>query len=341
MKVNGTPYLLSSKIGATTDATGVGARTQELYDKGRSAEFYEERYEQGYMEEWPAERKRRLFQVLSELSLPEQGDALDFGCGNGVLTEIVRQALPKWNVVGTDLSDTAVRNARARFPRCEFVTADALDRKFDFLFTHHVLEHVFDLPAALAEMDRYLKPRAAMLHIAPCGNAGSFEHGVCLLRRDGIDEKLEGRFFYEDEGHVRRLTTDRLAQLCADRGFELARELYANQRAGAIDWITNTTPAFVRRFTDAARAVDADAARRLRRVRRKLALIAAARLPARVLREFRGRPIQIAALLATLPLLPVSIAVDRYWRARSEREWERCRTDRAGSEMMLYFTRTP
>ena len=315
-------------------------RTSQLYDKDRSTTFYDERYENGYMDDWPEERKERIRQVIRELPLPATGHALDFGCGNGVLTAIVTEALPNWTVCGTDLSATAVKNARARYPQCEFVEADQLDRKFDFVFTHHVLEHVFDLPAVLRDTDRLLKPAAAMLHIAPCGNEGSFERRVCVLRHDGINEKLEGRFFYEDEGHVRRLTTDRLAALCRDLGFSLTREFYANQHAGAIEWITNSTPAFLLRFTDSAAAVDASARRRLRGLRVRLALIAAARLPARVLREFRGAPKQIVALLATLFALPLSIAVDRHWRRRAEAEWARRRTERGGSEMWLFFTRS-
>jgi hypothetical protein len=71
-------------------------------------------------------------------------------------------------------------------------------------------------------MSNYLKAAAsAMLHILPCGNEGSFEHNVCLLRKDGINPELEGRFFFEDEGHVRRLTTEQLSALCAKMGFVL------------------------------------------------------------------------------------------------------------------------
>jgi trans-aconitate methyltransferase len=323
----------------------MGSRTSELYDKSRSVDFYEERYEQGYMDEWPAERKRRLIEVIRELPLPAHGDALDFGCGNGVLTEVVRQALPGGNVWGTDLSATAVQNARSRYPRCEFIEAGNIDRKFDLVFTHHVLEHVFDLEAVMGEITAHLNPECAMLHILPCGNEGSFERGVCLLRQDGINEKLEGRFFYEDEGHVRRLTTERLAAVCSAHGFELAREYYANQRDGAIEWITNSKPSFVRRFTDPSQAVDGQAARGLRRMRRKLALIAALRLPARLLHEVVSnprsrRPKHLLALALSAPMLPVCITVDRYWKRRAAREWEQHRSERGGSAMTLFFLRT-
>ncbi len=322
----------------------MGSKTSELYDRDRSVEFYEERYEQGYMDEWPPERKRRLIEVIRGLDLPAHGEALDFGCGNGVLTEVVRQALAGWDVYGTDISATAVRNARRRYPRCEFFEAGGLDRKFDLVFTHHVLEHVFDLEAVMSEMNRCLKPECFMLHILPCGNAGSFERRICLLRHDGINEKLEGRFFYEDEGHVRRLTTKKLAAVCSTHGFTLSREFYANQHHGAIEWITNSSPRFVQILTDPSQATDGQAERELRRIRRKLALIAAARLPVRLLAEVianrrRCKPKHLLALLVSAPLLPLSIAVDRYWKRKAAVEWARRKTEPAGSAMTLFFSR--
>ena len=37
----------------------------QLYDEKRSIEFYEDRYEQGYMDEWPLEKKRKVFRFIS------------------------------------------------------------------------------------------------------------------------------------------------------------------------------------------------------------------------------------------------------------------------------------
>jgi predicted TPR repeat methyltransferase len=69
-------------------------KTTQLYDLQRSIDLYESRYEHGYMENYSADVKDRIFGIIRDLRLPEQGDALDFGCGNGVLTEVIRQALP-------------------------------------------------------------------------------------------------------------------------------------------------------------------------------------------------------------------------------------------------------
>jgi SAM-dependent methyltransferase len=116
-----------------------GQRTADLYNKHASVDFNEERFAKGYLDEWPTERKRRIFELVRSAELTEAGQALDFGCGNGVLTEVVRQALPAtWSACGADISAVAIQNARSRYPQCSFFPAndDQLrSKKFDFLFT--------------------------------------------------------------------------------------------------------------------------------------------------------------------------------------------------------------
>lgn len=131
-----------------------------LRDQRESAIFYDARYTGGYMDDWPRETKRRIAEIVKELPLPKTGHALDYGCGNGVLTEVLREALPGWDIYGTDISPAAVKNARIRYPECNFfepVTGEVYYKKFDFVFTHHVLEHVYDLEVVIGELDFYLK----------------------------------------------------------------------------------------------------------------------------------------------------------------------------------------
>jgi len=320
--------------------------TARLYDEKQAAAFYEDRYEQGYMDEWPAEKKRKIFEVIKELPLPAEGEALDFGCGNGVLTEIIRQALPRWTVYGTDISATAVSNAATRYPRCKFFAADDPafgQKKFDFIFSNHVIEHVFNLPGVFHQMTGYLKPESSMLHFLPCGNAGSYEYEVCLLKTHGINADLENRFFYEDEGHLRRLTTDEFCRLCDTERFKLVKEFYSNQYHGAIDWITNSNPSFVLMFSDTSDAVDAAAKRKLRRIRMRLVFLCALRLPAQIVSKLlqrRNKQLKhYLMLLAGLPLYPFSRPLDRHLKKKAWEEWQARKLERNGSEMCLYFKR--
>ena len=215
--------------------------------------------------------------------------------------------------------------------------------RFDFLFTHHVLEHVYDLPKVLDEINGCLKDKSEMLHILPCGNEGSFEHDICLLRKDGINRHLEDRFFFEDEGHVRRLTTEQLSKLCENRGFALAKECYSNQYHGSINWITRDGPGFIRKFTGISAALDEEAEDKLRKLRRRLFCFWALRYPAisveTILRK-KGRTVRdYFSLMTGLPLYPLAKPVDSYLKRKASDEWDKRKTERNGSEMYVFFKR--
>ena len=250
--------------------------TTHLYDKQSSVVFYDERYANGWMDEWPIEKKRRLAELLQGFGLPAQGEALDFGCGNGVFTDVIREALPGWKVYGMDISANAIANARERYPKCTFFVAsdpELAGRRFDFVHTHHVLEHVYNLAQVLDDVNSRLKDRVNVLHILPCGNAGSLEDQICRLRTDGINPQAENRCFFEDHGHLRRMTTAQMIQLCQAYDLHLVQQHYSNQYHGAVDWITMSRPGFVQMLTGTETAVDDAARAKLRALRRKLLLL--------------------------------------------------------------------
>jgi SAM-dependent methyltransferase len=324
-------------------------KTAELYDKERSAAFYEARYSHGssYMDEWPIDKKRLIVNVIRELGLPTEGEAVDFGCGHGVVTDVLRQALPPaWKVYGVDVSETAIRRARARYPDCTFGVATdrtLIDKRFDFILTHHVLEHVYDVSLVLDEIVQLATQHGTMLHILPCGNAGSLEHQICLLRKDGIDLRLGNRFFFEDEGHVRRLTSAQLCRLCRERGFVLADERYGNQYYGAIEWITRAGPQFIELLTDTAQAVGAEEKAQLKAIRSRLMMYWQLRrvafgLESRLALTPKSWRNYVAMMLLA-PLYPGSKLIDLYLRRRTSTEWGDRKREPNGSEMYLYFTR--
>ncbi len=321
--------------------------TSHLYKQKQSLEFYEDRYEKGYMDEWPAEKKRIVNEVIQEINLPAKGEALDFGCGNGVLTEIIQQVLPSWKIFGTDLSKKAIDNARIRYPNCTFFEVNSPDftrKKFDFVFTHHVFEHVYNLSDVFDQMNEYLKPESSMLHFLPCGNEGSYEYNICKLRKDGINAELENRFFFEDESHVRRLTTDDFCNLCRTKGFHLNKSFYLSQYYGAINWITNSHPRFVLMFSDSSQAVDKKAEQKLKKTRMYLIVITLLRLPAKIVAKLLPKKNKqfkhYLLLLMGLPFFVFSNHIDKYWKRKARDEWETKKFERNGSEMCLYFKRS-
>jgi SAM-dependent methyltransferase len=320
----------------------------DLHDEGTAVEFYQERYANGYIDEWPPEKKQRIFEVIRSLDLPEVGEALDFGCGNGILTNVLRQALPSgWHIWGSDISKNAIANASERYPECTFFYAEEQElsqKKFDFLFTHHVLEHVYDLPQILDDIDSYLKDEASILHVLPCGNEGSFEHDICLLHQDGIKKNIENRFFFEEEGHIRRLDTEGLSALLLEKGFSLTKEYYSHQYHGSIDWITRSWPNFIQLFTNPASAISPEAKKSLWKWRYQLFGLWTLRIPAVVVEQSlskRKKLLRNYILLALgLPLYLLSKPTDTYLRRKAAQEWEEGKTDRKGSEMYLFFQRS-
>lgn len=207
------------------------------------------------MDEWPAEKKERVYRLIQELPLPEKGIALDFGCGNGVFTDVIKKALPNWEVYGSDLSAVAVSNASKRFLDCIFLEGDAPELhtiKFDFIFSHHVLEHVEDKSGTAELVHHFAADAATMLHILPCGNKGSLEYNICALKVNGIRSTKGNTFFFEEEMHLQRFTTTTLAALFEPFGFKVEGDWYANHFFGSLQWITRSPKNFILQLTDSA-----------------------------------------------------------------------------------------
>jgi SAM-dependent methyltransferase len=280
-------------------------------------QFYDDRYGEGYMEDWPESKKRRVAQLVEGIHLPRHGRALDFGCGQGVFARVLRQALPTWQIVGTEMSRMALRLAQAHVPSCTFVPPEEAMRlsPFDFVFTHHVLEHVLDVDEVLARISAMAAPRALMLHILPCGNPGSFEHSLASRVTEGIRSDAQDRFFFEDEGHLRRLTSAGLVATAERHGWTVKEQLFANHFWGAVEWITALDLSFVRQVASPAQAL----------TRRGAAALLACQVSLAGVQVARRVP---------------GLSISGFLKQRAEAEWARKRSNPAGSEMYLLFQKS-
>lgn len=318
----------------------------DLHNTEAAVRFYEARYEKGYMEEWDDPKKIKVREVLQGLGLPRQGKALDFGCGNGVFTNIIKEVLPEWDVYGVEISQTAVQNATLKFPHCTFFDAGSgylYNNQFDFLFSHHVIEHVQSLDEIFSIINSYLKPTSSQLHILPCGNTGSYEYEICVLKKNGIEKDRDNRFFFEEPGHLRRLSTCGFSAYESNIGFELKTDYYSNQQDGAINWITKSSPRFVKKLTATGDAVDKTAGRKIRQLRHKLLWMTYRQFPYSKYWDIKSKwnkKLKDHILLAALHI-PALLAKPYYMavQQKASEEWVSRKTDKRGSEMFLFFTR--
>ena len=101
--------------------------------------------------------------VLEAVPLDPGARLLDLGCGPGQYLEKVAATEPSVRMVGADLSLGMLRQARTAVPSADVLSLDAArlpfaDDSFDVVLANHMLYHVADIEAAVAEVRRVLRP---------------------------------------------------------------------------------------------------------------------------------------------------------------------------------------
>ena len=110
--------------------------------------------------------------VFDQVALPEQATLLELGCGTGKLWQENSDRIPPgWALTLTDQSPGMLQHAQSTLVGVDqpihFQQADAQAipfeaEQFDAVIANHMLYHVPDLPQALCEITRVLKPGGAL-----------------------------------------------------------------------------------------------------------------------------------------------------------------------------------
>ncbi len=154
--------------------------------------YYDDRYSGGYMDVWNEIKQQCVRDILASIPLSKNFRVLDYGCGSGFFTRFLGELFPEAELVGIDLSPHAIELAKERDTRASYFVhedpdLEGMKQSFDLIFSHHVLEHVFDLNEVAADIASFAALNSRMLHILPCSNPGSFEFEICSLYEDGIE----------------------------------------------------------------------------------------------------------------------------------------------------------
>jgi ubiquinone/menaquinone biosynthesis C-methylase UbiE len=103
--------------------------------------------------------------LLSEFPENPSARVLDFGCGTGNFTELVRRCLPvkSGKVCGIDPSDGMLSKARAKSINIDYRigSSEAIPYEaetFDLVYMTDVIHHIRDLAAMFSEIKRALRP---------------------------------------------------------------------------------------------------------------------------------------------------------------------------------------
>jgi ubiquinone/menaquinone biosynthesis C-methylase UbiE len=143
---------------------------------------------------------------FDQFDLPADADVLGVGSGPGGLWETNRERVPAgWSVTLTDRSPGMVREAREALGRAfQFGVADAASLPFradafDAVAAHHMLYHVPDRDAALADVARVLRP-GGRLHATTNGEAHLRELRAVIAAATGEPVAAAGGEFTLENG---------------------------------------------------------------------------------------------------------------------------------------------
>lgn len=293
--------------------------------------YYDERYKSGYMDSWGEWTELKIRAFFDRINVGAGGRWLDFGCGQGALTHLLVLLGQNANVSGYDVSAVAIEKARQRVKNAEFGVwaARNTSSKFDVIFSHHVLEHVQDIDETLDELDAITNAKGLHCHILPCGNDKSLEWKVANETKNGFEHN--GRFFFEEDGHLRRLTSDQLIKSYQERGYKVRERGFANQHYGAYNWIISLGPEFIRDFANPANAISFRGRCWLHVLKAKLMILWRADC---LTYASPSSPLKIAVFSVVLPI--AKQIVSRFQR-RLRKEITNEFRNSSGSEMLICF----
>lgn len=165
----------------------------------------------------------RLKYALEDLK-ETRGRILEVGCGAGGMAKAVKFYRPDLEVLGIDISQKAIEEAKQKPEKVNFLKGNAYqlpfkDKSFDAVLIFDLLEHLENPLKSLNEIYRVLKPGGIFSGFVP------IEGEVFSL--SGISERIFG--FPKKEnyaGHIQRFTLKSLLKLLKQSRLKFLKKRY-------------------------------------------------------------------------------------------------------------------
>lgn len=174
---------------------------------------------------WEEKNLRRIIGVVEPYC---QGNVLDIGCGDGTFTSHLNKLSKVKRVTGVDISQTAISQAKKKYPEIEFEVVSAIalpfsKETFDFVTMVELVEHIIDTEQMLKETNKVLKPGGCLLITTTDFN---------LLKRIIIATFFWERYFYPTNPHIRFFTKSTLKNILNKTGFKAIKHKWNGSYLG-------------------------------------------------------------------------------------------------------------
>jgi trans-aconitate methyltransferase len=199
-------------------------------------------------------------ELVPKLALIGKESVLDIGCGVGKATHLLSTYLPHGQIVGVDVSEGMIKEARKQFPHCHnpnltFLKMDARQltfrEQFDVAFSSACLHWIIDQQAVLKSVHSALDKNGRLLfQMAGKGNA---QDVIAVVEELISEEDCKPYFrnftfpygFYGPEEYIKWLKE---AGFKPERVELIPKEMHLQGIGGLIGWIRTTWLPFTERM---------------------------------------------------------------------------------------------
>lgn len=177
----------------------------KMYDRGYFEKGKDECSSYGYDNYFGYSNRNYLLQrwefmtnLIFDITKKRTGKALEIGCATGEFCYVLDKRGLK--VLGVDISNSAILEAKRRYPNIDFFVGSVEDlpekEKFDYIFAFEVIEHVLSPTEFFKTIKRLLSKDGIFVLSTPnynCGKKVGLEHWI------GFNGSFEHLYFFAPE----------------------------------------------------------------------------------------------------------------------------------------------